>query len=244
MLPNLKVMVCAVMFAVIVFAVTGAGVHLPETYTRIGEMPEIGRPMMQRMIADEPAQAQFQALTLTRRSEELDRLRERAMLEVVPVFAPETPEPDMLKPAVVEIPDPDTIVAMVAGTPDLQPSGAVGTVSETAQAVVSGAISGSIQARPATTSPDGAPDAALPDATLPDAAPGTDPVQVAALPTPAEAGPPAPPPSPHLKVPRLRPAAKASAGPRRSFHRVHRFAHTQPDMIGGQGLFGQPFQAH
>jgi hypothetical protein len=245
MLPNLKIVICAVMFAVIAFAVTGAGVHLPETYTRIGEMPEIGRPMMQRMITDEPGQAQFHILTLTRRGEELDRLRERAALEVVPTFAPANPEPAVLKPAVIEIPDPDALVATVAvaATPALQPSGAKGTAQGNAAATASGPV----QAQPATPDPDGAPAATLPDAILPDAilptmAAGVDPVQIAALPPTADARPPDPPPSPRVRVPHLRPADKAAA-PRRSFHRVHRFARAQPPSVVGQGLFGQPFQS-
>src|SRR6266436_608072 len=124
MLPNLKILICGVVFALLLFAVTGAGVLLPESYTRVGEMPEVGRPMMQRMIADEPAQAQFHILTVARRSEELDRLRERAALEV----APAQPVPDLLQPAVIENSAPDGVLATVAATPALQPSGAMGTV--------------------------------------------------------------------------------------------------------------------
>jgi len=239
MLPNLKIMIGAVMFAVILFAVTGAGVFMPGTYTRIGEMPEIGRPMMQRMIADEPAQAQFHILTLTRRSEELDRLRERAALEVAPLLALASPEPDAPKPAVIESPDPGTIVAAAAVAPVLQLSGAMGTVQGTGSEMVPG----SVEMRPATTPPDGAPDATLPEA--PDAAPPAaaadpNPVQVAALPTAADAKPPEPAPSPHAKVPRLRPAAKAP--PKRSVHRAHRLARVQANTLG-QGMFGQPFQS-
>jgi hypothetical protein len=238
MLPNLKIVICAVMFAVIAFAVTGAGVHLPETYTRIGEMPEIGRPMMQRMITDEPAQARFHILTLTRRNEELGQLRQRAALEVAPVFAPEKPEPDVLMPAVVEVPDPGTIVATVEAPLPLEPSGAIGM----AQALAAGTASGSIPAPPAAATPDGAPEVAVPDATVPATPPDTEPVRVAALPAAADAEPPAPSPAPQVKLRRLRPAAKAS--PRHSFRRVHRFARVQPNVIGAQGLFGQPFQSH
>jgi hypothetical protein len=246
MLPNLKIVICAVMFAVIAFAVTGAGVHLPETYTRIGEMPEIGRPMMQRMITDEPAQAQFHILTLTRRAEELDQLRERSALEIVPVFAPANPEPDIPKPAVIENPNPDAIAAV----PALQPSGAMGTVQGNASGNASGIASDSVQARPVAANLDGASATPLPAAVpgidpaqaavLPAAVPDADPVQVAALPPTADAKPPEPLSGPHARVPHVRPAAKATA-PKHSFHRVHRLAPMQSNALG-QGMFGQPFQ--
>jgi hypothetical protein len=78
MLPNLKFLFCGVVFGLLLFAVTGAGVMLPDSRTRVGEMPEIGRPMMQQAVAEEPAPAQFYTMTLARRSEELERLRGHA----------------------------------------------------------------------------------------------------------------------------------------------------------------------
>ena len=57
-------------------AVTGSGLITPETRTRIGEMPEVGRPMMQQMITEPAGQAQFMVLELSRRAEELARLRD------------------------------------------------------------------------------------------------------------------------------------------------------------------------
>ncbi len=82
MLPNLKFMICGILFCVLLFAVTGAGLMLPDSRTRIGETPEIGRPMMQRSIADVPAQPQFYRMTVARRSDELAQLRERASAEI------------------------------------------------------------------------------------------------------------------------------------------------------------------
>jgi len=61
---------------------SGAGVVLPDSYTRVGEMPQISRPMMQRMITEEPAQVQLHRLGLTRRTEELEALRARAVVEL------------------------------------------------------------------------------------------------------------------------------------------------------------------
>jgi hypothetical protein len=82
MLPNIKVVICGIILAVILFVATGAGIVMPETYTRIGEMPKVGRPMMQQIMTDETAQAQFHSLAATRRSEEIGRLREQAALVV------------------------------------------------------------------------------------------------------------------------------------------------------------------
>src|ERR1700736_1853289 len=84
MLPDFKIVICGVILFVILFAVTGAGVVTPQTYTRIGEIPEVGRPLMQRVIADEPGLTQFQRLTVTRRGEELSRLRELPAPTLVP----------------------------------------------------------------------------------------------------------------------------------------------------------------
>ena len=226
MLPNLKILICGVVVALLLFAVTGAGVLLPESYTRVGEMPEVGRPMMQRMIADAPAQAQLHILTLARRGEELDRLRERAAIEVASVFAPAQPEPDLLTPAVIENLTTDGVSATDAATPALQPSGAMGTVSGTA--------SGVVQLSPAPSRTDETPDAALPTA---DAAP----VQVAALPpTSADTEPEETWPR-LLKVPLppVRPSARTSGVHRRAFHRKPRVAQASFDTFG-QSLFGQP----
>jgi hypothetical protein len=98
MLPNFRFLFCGVVFGLLLFAVTGAGVMLPDSHTRVGEMPEIGRPMMRQAIAEEPAPPQFYTMTLARRSEELERLRERASLEVAFASAPK--ELDLPRPNV------------------------------------------------------------------------------------------------------------------------------------------------
>jgi hypothetical protein len=82
MLPSYKTVIGVVLLSAVLFVMTGSGVVMPDTYTRIGEMPEISRPMMQSMITDGAGQARFHLLNLTRRAEELDRLRMVAALEV------------------------------------------------------------------------------------------------------------------------------------------------------------------
>jgi hypothetical protein len=100
MLPNLRFLICGVLFCFLLFAVTGAGVMLPDARTRVGEMPEIGRPMMQQSMMDAPAQAQFYMMTAARRTDELERLREQA------TSGPAKPEQDLPKPDVVAQPAP------------------------------------------------------------------------------------------------------------------------------------------
>jgi len=75
MLPNFTIVICGAILTVMMLAVTGSGLVTPETRTRIGEMPEVGRPMMQRMISEPAGQAQFAALELSRRADEIGRLR-------------------------------------------------------------------------------------------------------------------------------------------------------------------------
>ena len=53
MLPDLKFLLCGVLFCVLLFVAAG-GVTLPESPTHVGEMPEIARPMMQESIAWTP----------------------------------------------------------------------------------------------------------------------------------------------------------------------------------------------
>ncbi len=234
MLPNLRIVICAIMFAVLLFAMTGAGVVMPETYTHVGEMPEIGRPMMQRMIADEPAQAQFHALIQTRRTEELGRLHERSALEIETALAEASPDLGIVRQAAIENPEADTVMATVAAAPALQSSGAMGTVPGTVPTSASGAA----EAQPVTAPAGGASDAA-PPAAKPDSEPEPEPVQVVALPPAAtDAKQPELSPSPQVKVPHLRRIAKAGASHRRTFHRAHRFVRAQTGGFG-QDPFGQ-----
>jgi hypothetical protein len=103
MLPNFTVVICGAILTVVMLAVTGSGLITPETRTRIGEMPEVGRPMMQQMIAEPAGAAQFMALELSRRGEELARLRD--LVTPAPVGEPaaavrsEEPVPAMAQEA-------------------------------------------------------------------------------------------------------------------------------------------------
>ena len=220
MLPNLKILICGVVFGPLLFAVTGAGVLLPDSNTRVGEMPEIGRPMMQRMIAEERAQAQLHIMTVARRSEELERLRELSAVEVAPVFALPQLEPDLLKPAVVENPVSDDVLVTDVAGPVLPPS--VETASRTA--------TGSLQVRPTETSTDVPPD-------------DVSPMQVATLPaTPPDGDLTEHAPSVlNVPLPPLRPIARTSSIPKRVFHRKPRIAQPPtPSDTFDQSLFARP----
>jgi hypothetical protein len=76
MLPNFTIVVCGAVLTVIMLAVTGSGLITPETRTRIGAMPEVGRPMMQHLIAEPAGQARIAMLEVARRAEEIGRLRD------------------------------------------------------------------------------------------------------------------------------------------------------------------------
>jgi hypothetical protein len=238
MLPNLKVLFCGVVFGLLLFAVTGAGVMLPDSNTRVGEVPQIGRPMMQQMIADEPAQAQFHIMMVARRSEELERLRERAAFEVE--SAPTQSESDLAKSAVIDNPTSDEVLVTDVAAPASRPSGAVGGGSATEAAPPSGAAevasatnSGSVQVSLKESGAEVAPAEAAP--TLPSL------VQVAAL-LPASADGDASERAPNLltvPLPPLRPTGRTSAVHRRILHRVHRVVEAPPDTFG-QSLFARP----
>jgi hypothetical protein len=246
MLPNFKIVIGTIMLAILLFAVTGRGVVIPDTYTRIGEMPEVGRPMMQRMVTDEPGQAQFQVRALTRRAGELDRLRERTAFEIesASIRTDEPTEPP--KQAVITDPEPEAAPAAIPAVPALQPSGVMGTVA----AAPPDPIDARAPARPAdapdvpaksAASPDAPPPAAVPPLMPPLAAP----TQVASLPPTADVKPPEAAPPAHAttqtKPSPLRRIAKASAPHRRVPHRA-RLAHSVSGApVGGfgQGWYGQ-----
>jgi len=219
MLPNLKILICGAVFAPLLFAVTGAGVVLPDSYTRVGEMPEIGRPMMQRMIADEPAQTQFYIMTVARRSEELERLRELAVLEVIPAVAAAQPDLDLVKPAVIENPVSDSILATDVMAPTPRPTGAMGIVSETA--------AGSVHLRPAEIRAE-APD-------------DTDLMQLAALlPTPADDLSGRAPVLLKVPLPPLRPTARTGGIHRRVLQRKPWAAPAPSDTLSQSLLLRSP----
>jgi hypothetical protein len=156
MLPSLNFVVCGILFCVLLFAVTGAGVMLPDSRTRIGEMPEIGRPMMQRSMADIPIQPQVYMTAIARRSDELEHLREPAHVEV----APAQPEPDQPPP---DAPKTDTSTTDTLKTdrsppdlpkPDVKPDVLVSTAAS------DGATTANAMANPAANpAPDDSPPA-------------------------------------------------------------------------------------
>jgi hypothetical protein len=96
MLPNLKFLGCGILFCFLLFILAGAGVMLPDARTRIGEMPEIGRPMMQRSMAEAPAAIYMMA---ARSSDEPERLREPVPVEMAASPPPESDDgkPDLPK---------------------------------------------------------------------------------------------------------------------------------------------------
>jgi len=93
MLPNFTIVICGAVLTVIMLAVTGSGLITPETRTRIGAMPEVGRPMMQHLIAEPAGQARIAMLEVARRAEELGRLRD------LPPSVPGTAVADDERPA-------------------------------------------------------------------------------------------------------------------------------------------------
>jgi len=214
MLPSYKIVIGAVLLSIILFAMSGAGVVMPETYTRIGEMPEVSRPMMQRMITDEAGQARFHILSLARRTEELGRLRELAALDVgsEPAAAPATDKPLSLEPAVVQNPEPDAVTVPILATAK---SAMAPAAVPDEHSGVSGLDSGQVSA----------------------AAGGREPPMVAVLPAPPDAVVRSEAlPSDQVRLPRQRPAARTAASmPRRPVHRPRRFALTPPTDLG---LFG------
>ncbi len=76
MLPNLNFVVGGILFCIFLFAAAGTGVMLPDSRTHIGEMPAIGRTMMQQSIAETPAQIRIYMTAVTPRSEEPGRAGE------------------------------------------------------------------------------------------------------------------------------------------------------------------------
>jgi hypothetical protein len=93
MLPNFTVVICGALLTVLMLAVAGSGLIDPQTRTRIGAMPEISRPMMQRMITEPAARGQFAAIEMSRRAEELLRLRDLAPATADPAPAAEHDDP-------------------------------------------------------------------------------------------------------------------------------------------------------
>jgi hypothetical protein len=149
MLPNFTIVICGAILTVMMLAMTGSGLVTPETRTRIGEMPEIGRPMVQRMIPEQAGQAQFAALDLSRRAEEIGRLRDLAPPALVSEPAPAARDDELVQePAKDPAPEP-----VATEHPD-EPTAPVVTAAPPAPVVVAAAA-------PAPP-PPAAPPAALP----------------------------------------------------------------------------------
>jgi hypothetical protein len=127
MLPDLRFLICGVLFCFLLFAVTGAGVRLPDARTRVGETPEIGRPMMQRSIAETPAPARFYMMAAARRTDELERLREQpasvedaSVPEKAELAASGTEKPGKEKPEADTdsgLPKPAIVASLAVATP-------------------------------------------------------------------------------------------------------------------------------
>jgi len=251
MLPSFKIVLGALLLCAVLFAISGAGIVLPESHTRFGEVPEVGRSMMQPMIGEERAQERLQRLNTARRAEQLEELRERTLLELAtsPTSAEDTPAADApatealaavasvrnapaaIAAAAVETPDPDIIAGPAPGgsTPNL--------------------------GEPVALQPDGALGSALPSNTIVAAmpaapvAPAASQDEVAPQPVTAELEDPSPDEQlviDGVRLPRMRPI-RASVVPRRTIHRIHHhhIAHVQ-SANQGFGNFGayQPYQSN
>jgi hypothetical protein len=253
MLPNFTIVICGAVLTVMMLAVTGSGLITPETRTRIGEMPEVGRPMMQRMISEPAGQAQLAVLELSRRAQEIGRLRDLVTPALVSEPAPAVGEGEPAQepakepaPAAVAADHPDELVAP-AVTAAPMPVPEVVVVAEAAlvppaalQAHDSGkTVANPPPANPADTSVD-AIEAMIPG-------PGATVSQaVAALANPEEVAP-----SVHLgahlnvRLPRAQTVAKAATLARRPVHhavrRPHRHLHRSYAFHGATANpFAQP----
>ncbi|MBO0750764.1 MAG: hypothetical protein J2P53_01535 [Bradyrhizobiaceae bacterium] len=69
MLPDLKFLLCGILFCVLLFAAAG-GVTLPDSRTHVGEMPEVGRPMMQQSMARASVKTPAYMTMIARHSDE------------------------------------------------------------------------------------------------------------------------------------------------------------------------------
>jgi hypothetical protein len=234
MLPNFKIVICGVILFVLLFAVTGAGIVTPQSYTRIGKMPEVSRSLMQRVIADEPGLAQFQRLTVTRRSEELSRLLELAAPTLVPEapVAPGNDEPP--KPAMIGSRDAAgvPIVATIETAPaSSAPVAPAGLLPGNPEAILGPASTADADAAPRRDPGIGVP-----------AEPGErDPRSIAALPVRPIENAGRPTPMAKRQIVRARPAAKTAAhAPKHPLHRVRQPVQT-PSPDPSFSLFGQSY---
>jgi hypothetical protein len=251
MLPSFKIVLGALLLCAVLFAISGAGIVLPESHTRFGEVPEVGRSMMQPMIGKERAQERLQRLNTARRAEQLEELRERTLLELATSPAPAEDTPAVDAPAtkaLVAVPSvsnaPAAIAAAAVETPDPDiiagpaPGGSTPNLGE-----------------PAALQPDGALGSALPNNTIVAAmpaapvAPAAGQDEVTREPVAVETEDPTPDEALAIdgaRLPRVRPI-RASVVPRRTVHRIHHhhIAHVQTanQSFGNFGSY-QPYQSN
>jgi hypothetical protein len=126
MLPNFTVVICGAVLTVLMLAVAGSGLIDPGTRTRIGAMPEIGRPMMQGMITEPAARGQFAALETSRRAEELMRLRDLApaVADPVPTAGHDAPTQPTTESSTPEPSLPSDPAAVPTASPEAEPPAA------------------------------------------------------------------------------------------------------------------------
>jgi hypothetical protein len=224
MLPNFTVVICGAVLTVLMLAVAGSGLIAPETHIRVGAMPEIGRPMMQGMIAEPAAREQFAALEMSRRAEELVRLRDLAPAVADPTptavqdepvqpatdFAAPTPQP----PSDVAGASAVSTEAEPAAVPEAAPAAVAGQATDSEAAPVAIAEPLSAAAAPAAPGTEAAPvPVAIAEPTLPTAgeqpsprdaagAPAPDGIELAMQPA-VESPPAAPPIAPQLAAERV-----------------------------------------
>ncbi len=242
MFPDIKIVLGGILLAVILMAATGSGMVTPQTYTRIGEMPVVGRPMVQEALPGQAGEAQFHILTLSRRTTELARLRDLAARDLTPDSAPAPGDGETsttTTPAVAESSDGDAtsgpMIASVENDPMPAASAAQPAVQEAPIAPPAGAEGVRAQ-----------DDTPPPQATVTtDPADDIDPVAVAASPDrqPEQAESSNAPAITQVKLPRARPtpgiAGSTARRWPRSLHPARRLARVSP-VDSTAGLFGSP----
>jgi hypothetical protein len=204
MLPNFTVVICGAVLTVLMLAVAGSGLIEPEARTRVGAMPEIGRPMMQRMIT-EPARGQFAALEMSRRAEEVMRLRDLAPAIADPAPSAEHDEPNQpvsVAPALQPLLPSDATTAPATST-EAAPVVATETVPAAAGegAAVTPAGPGPDPAPAPVAIAESTPPAAAEETPARDAAGASTPADAALASGPIESPPAAPPIAPPVAAP-------------------------------------------
>jgi hypothetical protein len=111
MLPNLTFLLGGILFCVLLFAAAGAGVTLPESRTHVGEMPEVGRPMLQQSMAEAPPRTAVYMMMVSRRGDEPEQLREPTAREMAAAPSRRDPPPsDIVKDGSTDAAKSDAVV--------------------------------------------------------------------------------------------------------------------------------------